>query len=279
MSDWVPAISSSGVLALICFIWGTYYKATIEKGVQHRLDTKLEEMRSQFRQDEERHKQALKVQDERISALRSGALAGLASRSAALDKRRLEAIETLWAAASDYGPLKMAGKMTQVLNMEKLIEAAEFDKPGSENIRQFASFIWTTCKLDDYKTTSQNIARERPFVSPLAWAIYTAHAIAVSSPVVDLGAIRTGVGPKLLKDPKPLLDSIKAVLPDYTQYIDDRGSAAMPNLVEPLEEALLKELRKSLDGGESDEQTLSKAAAIIKAADTLSTGESLAVTP
>ncbi|QIO53390.1 hypothetical protein HA461_20425 [Rhizobium leguminosarum bv. trifolii] len=269
MSDWIPAISSSGVMALICFIWGTYYKAAIERGVQHRLDIKLEEMRSSFRQDEERHKQALKTQDERISALRSGALSSLASRSAALDKRRLEAVETLWAAVSDYGPLKMACKMTEKLNMEKMIEAAELGRSGSENLRKFADFIWTTCKLDDYRSSGQNIAREKPFVSPLAWAIYSAHSISVSSPVLELGAVRTGVGPKILKDPKALLDSIKAVLPGYTDFINELGSAAMPHLIEPLENALLDELRKHLDGAETDEQTLTKAAAIIKAADSM----------
>lgn len=82
--------------------------------------------------------------------------------------------------------------------------------------------------------------------------------------------MRTGVGPTILKDPKALLDSIKAVLPEYTNFIDEWGSGAMPHLIEPLENALLNELRKHLDGAESDEQTLTKAAAIIKAAESMS---------
>ncbi|QKK16292.1 hypothetical protein [Rhizobium indicum] len=269
MSDWIPALTSSGFVALISFIWGTYYKAAIEKGVQHRLDLKLEEVRSQFRQEEEKYKQALGAQDAKISALRSGALAGLANRSMSLDKRRLEAIETLWAGISDYGPFKIVAQMTKALKLDALIDAAELGKPDSEKIRQFADVIWTMYKLDDYQAAKQ-VTRERPFVSPLAWAIYSAHAIAVSSPIAGLAATRTGVGMQILSDPKPLLDSVKAVLPGYTQFIDDHGAGSFPYLIEPLENALLDELRKNLDGAEGDEQTLQKAAAILKAAEALS---------
>jgi hypothetical protein len=92
-TDWIPAISTSSLLTVIGVIVGTYYKAKVEKGIQHNFDQKLEELRAQLRRDEEQLKADLRTRDDEIAALRSGALSGMASRQAALDKRRLEAIE------------------------------------------------------------------------------------------------------------------------------------------------------------------------------------------
>jgi len=88
-TDWIPAISTSTLLTVIGFLVGTYYKAKVEKGVQHNLDQKLEELRAKLRRDEEGLKAELRSRDDQIAALRSGALSGMATRQAALDKRRL----------------------------------------------------------------------------------------------------------------------------------------------------------------------------------------------
>jgi hypothetical protein len=108
-TDWIPAISTSSVLTVIGVIVGTYYKAKVEKGIQHSFDQKLEELRAKLRRDEEELKADLRSTDNEIAALRSGPLSGMASRQATLDKRRLEAIEKLWSTVIDRWQCKKFG--------------------------------------------------------------------------------------------------------------------------------------------------------------------------
>ncbi|MBO9168357.1 hypothetical protein J5275_08150 [Rhizobium sp. L245/93] len=266
MQDWVPALSSSGVVAIIGFIWGTYYKAAIEKGIEHRLNAKLEASKSEYRKEEEAYKQALKHKDDQIVALRSGALSALATRSAALDKRKLEAIENVWASASDYTPLKTAATMAQNLHLRQIIDRSELGKPGSQDVREFVARICEACKIESVQPQKLP-TRERPFVSPLTWALHSAHATILATTAIDLLAARAGVGLSIMRDSKELLDSVKAVIPTFSAFMDEHGRDALPHLVEPLEEALLSELRREISGADSDGAMVEKAARILKAVD------------
>jgi hypothetical protein len=78
-TDWIPAISTSSLLTVIAVIVGPFYKAKVEKGIQHNFDQKLEELRAKLRSDEEQLKADLRSKDDEIAALRSGALSGMAS--------------------------------------------------------------------------------------------------------------------------------------------------------------------------------------------------------
>lgn len=65
----------------------TRLKAT----VQHEFDGKLEALRTDLRKSEESFRADLRAKETDIQVLRSGALSGMASRQATLDKRRLQA--------------------------------------------------------------------------------------------------------------------------------------------------------------------------------------------
>ncbi len=60
---------------------------------------------------------------------------------------------------------------------------------------------------------------------------------------------------------------LKAALPHQTQFIDKYDSAGYHYLLDELEEKLLGELRKMLDGVESDEAIIAQSAKIMKAVD------------
>ena len=117
-TDWIPAISTSSLLTVIAVIIGPFYKAKVEKGIQHNFDQKLEELRAKLRSDEEQLKADRRSRDDEIAALRSGALSGMAGRQAALDKRRLEAIEKLWSAVIDRWQWKHLARLVGSLNMD-----------------------------------------------------------------------------------------------------------------------------------------------------------------
>ncbi|WP_271570440.1 hypothetical protein [Bradyrhizobium sp. CCBAU 11386] len=106
-SDIVPWISLAVSLAtpLAIFTGRNWLKARIEKGVQHGFDRKIEQMRADLRESEERLKSSLRDKEGEIATLRSTVLAGSSGRQALLDKRRFEAVEKVWTAVNDMGRL------------------------------------------------------------------------------------------------------------------------------------------------------------------------------
>ena len=68
----------------------TWIVARITKGVQHKFDEELEELRTTLRNNEERFKSDLRQKETEIDALRNNVLSGSAGRQTLLDKRRFE---------------------------------------------------------------------------------------------------------------------------------------------------------------------------------------------
>ncbi|MGH6807662.1 MAG: hypothetical protein ACREEJ_12600 [Ensifer adhaerens] len=277
-SEWFAAISTSTITAIAGFVIGTFYKAKVEKSVQHNLDRKLESLRTTLRNEEEVLKSELRAKGEQIAALRNGALSGLANRQAAIDKRRLEAIDKLWSATVRQAQFKSAVKMTASIKMEvALVEAAKQDAEGAK-LRNFATVIWQMAGLDNVKPGDPPDS-ERPFLPPLLWALYSAYSQVITLPLAQLAAMRAGTGPELLADPKPMIDLVKTALPHQAVVLDEHGAVALPYLIDELEEAILKEIRQCLSNPDGDQSSVEQAAAILKAADTLADTSKKSVEP
>jgi len=265
-TDWIPAISTSSLLAALGFLVGTYYRAKVETGVQHNLDQKLEELRAKLRRDEEELKADLRSRDDQIAALRSGALSGMAGRQAALDKRRLDAIEKLWSNVIDRWQSKYLAKLAAPMKMEVAIDAAAQQDAEGMKIRAFAELLWKSSGMENPQP-SEWIDKERPFISPIVWALFSAYRHVLGLPIAQITVMRTGVGQKMLADPKAILDMVKSALPHQSNYIDEYGTGGLPYLIEELEDKLLAEIIASLESTTSDAKSVEQAAAILKAAE------------
>ncbi len=77
--------------------------------------------------------------------------------------------------------------------------------------------------------------------------------------------MRTGVDKKVLSDPKPIVDLVRAALPHYSEYLEQWGTSGLSLLIDDLEEKLLAEIVASLESTASDDKTVAQAAAILKA--------------
>jgi hypothetical protein len=266
--EWVAALTSSTAIGVVGFAVGTYYKSKVERAIQHNFDSKLEILRAGFRRDEEALRADLRSKGEQIAALRSGTLSGLANRYAALDKRRLEAIDKLWTATVKQAQFKMVAKMTASIKMEIALDAAAKQDAEGAKLRDFAKVIWNASGIENVKA-GESPHTERPYLPPLVWALYSAYSQVLSHPVAQIATMRAGVGSKLLADPKPLIDLVKSALPHQTEFIDKYGTAALAYLIEELEEALLREIQRTLHNPDADQASLEQAAAILKAAEKL----------
>ncbi len=231
----------------------------LQASVQHEFDQKLEGIRTDFRKSEESFKADLRAKENQIAALQSGALSGMVSRQAALDKRRLEAIDQLWAGVETLGPFKVATMWMRSINFEKALESV------SENPEMRAFFSKLAPKLDSQNIPKVDVHKARPFVSEIAWALFSAYQAIVGYSTMQLHLL--SMGPQLTSD---ILDHshvsklILAVLPHYGEYVEKHGTAGYAFILEPLEAALLKELQRMMRGEESDTQSIERAAKIMQ---------------
>lgn len=262
VSDWIPAISSSAVLVGIGFLARNLIKSSIEKGVQHKFDRKIETLRTDLQNSTESFKSDLRAKEKEIEGLRQGALSGLASRQALLIKRRLEAVERIWSAVIDLAPAKgVAGFMSVV----------KFDASAEEAARnpQFRKIFEMFGKPYDVHKPPTDVAKyEKLFVSPLAWALFSAYQSVVIGAVLRAKILAIGVedAPKFLNN-EHIKNVLKAVLPHQAEYIDKNEPAAHYHLLEEIEQNLLSELRRMLEGADIDEKSVGQAAQIMEAVD------------
>ncbi|WAC29245.1 hypothetical protein [Ancylobacter sp. SL191] len=273
VSEWLSTelihiLTPTMISSAAAWVFSIYYKAKIEKSIQHKFDVRIENIRADLRKEEENLRAELRAKGDQIAALRSGALSGLASRYAALDKRRFEVLEKVWTSAVKKSHLKTASKMMERIKADPMLEASERSDIDGDKARQFAEIIWKSSgldKLNDHEWPQT----ERPFVPPLVWALYSAYSSVLSYAPAQLAAMRSGAGKKILADPQPMLDLVKSAAPQYAAFVDDFGASGLPFLIEQLEDALLAELQKSLKSAEVDHESLERAAEILAAADRL----------
>ncbi len=256
--DWIPAISTTTFLAFALWLLRSVISTRLTKSVQHEFDEKLELLRTNLRNSEESFKADLRAKDTQIEVLRSGAISGLASRQAALDKRRIEAVDQLWSAVTALAPAKSASAWMAAIKFKEAAQVA------SKN-EQFRKIFETLGGSIDLKTIGINDAsKARPFVSQIAWALYSAYQTIVIFAVVKLQMLRSGLDMPDALDTDSVSKLIQVVLPHRTEYIQKYGDSAHYYLLEELESRLLEELQKILKGAESDKASVEQAAAILK---------------
>jgi len=122
---------------VVIFIGRNWIKARIEGSVRAGFEAKLETLRSDLRRSEEELKSELRSKEAQITALRDGILSGRAQRQALVDKRRLEAIDGLWAAFNALVPFTMVSRFMAVVNFD--VAAKEVNQ--HPNAQQFFRMI------------------------------------------------------------------------------------------------------------------------------------------
>ncbi len=259
MQMWEWAAVSGLVVTTLGLAGGYFLKASIEKGIQYRLDKELETLKAQLR-----------AKDEQIASIRSGVLDALKSRHETLNQRRLVAAEKLWAAVTNQTKFKMAVAMVSSMNIDAILKASAAQDAEGEKIRMLGEMLWQTSGLEEAIRDKQEIAdQERLFVPPLAWAAFKALRSVNASAVAVLATVKTGVGPTVLKGNSHSIGLIKEILPNYGEFLDKYPDIGIYHLVEPIEEYIYKELVSFLADPDFGKKAIEQAAAIAKYAEEL----------
>jgi hypothetical protein len=87
--------------------------------------------------------------------------------------------------------------MAAPIKMEVAIEAAAQQDEEGRKAREFAEMIWKTSGITDNANPPPDwIDKERPFLPPIAWAIFSAYRHVLALPIAQITVMRTGVGTK-----------------------------------------------------------------------------------
>jgi hypothetical protein len=274
---WIASLSlllhGAWILGLVvAFVGRHWLRARIEKGIQHGFDRQIEAVRSELKREEEKVKTdlqgrieelkaALQARDRELASLRDGVLSGRAQRQAMLDKRRIEAVERVWLAVSDLAQHKFGASLLHILDLDATTALLK----GNPELKAFFEAFDKMAPPPDPK--NHPARAERPFVTQPAWAYFTAYqAVLLSSKALITGfAMGIGDARKML-DKSSLSALLKAALPHRTALIDQLSISSYLVLLDELEQALLAELTKMLDGAEIDEGAIKHAAQLVKLA-------------
>lgn len=269
ITNWFPAITTTGLFAAALWLGRELISTRLTKSVQHEFDKKIEAVKATLRESEELFKAQLREKEAEISALRSGALTVLASRQAALDKRRLEAVDQLWTSINALTPARAIAANLAVIKFEFAAKQAEHDP----KLRQFFELIGQG--FDMKSIDLSGAAKARPFLSPMVWAVYSAILAIVIHSVLRLQILKGGLGTTDFADHKAIEKLVVAALPHYSEYLEKHGPSVYYYVLEALDEKLITEIQIMLSGTEADKSSLQQAAEIIRQANALQSEDQL----
>jgi hypothetical protein len=232
------------------FVWAIrlWIKATIERGVETKFSTEIEALKSDLR-----------LKETSIAALQNNVLSGRANRQAMLEKRKIEAIDEIWAATLRLARFNMAALAAQTLKLDEIAEAAP-KNPGLRDMIKVMSGGDLMKELAEVGGES-----ERPFLSLKAWALFSAYKTTLMFFYLRMHMIATGLeGTNNLLKNDSLLNMVRTALPGYESYLEQYGLNGVPFLVDNLRDALLESLRASLDSSEADHENAAQTAKLLK---------------
>lgn len=255
---WFPAITTTGFLAFALWLGRKVIAERLASSIQFEFEEKLEAVRSEFRHAEERLKAELREKEAEIGALRSGALTALASRQAALDKRRLEAVEQVWDAYTALAPARHISAYMAVVKFESALKEVQRNPRG----RQVFDAIGAG--FDTQNVDLSGASKARPFLSPMAWAVFVASQAVAMHAVFRLQVLRGGLAIGDVADHDRIKRLILTVLPHYEEYLEKVGPSGYHYCLEVLESRLLEEINTMLGGSDTDKAGIEQAAEIVR---------------
>ncbi len=247
-------------IGFFIFIARIWLKSAIEKSASHIFDVRIEKVRADFREREELLRSAIRSRESDIAALRSAVLDGRSTRISWLEKRRLEALNNIWNAVIILAPYKAVAAIMATIKFDVAAKEAHRN-PG---LRKAVSVMTGAAPKELPQEAS--VSRERPYISPLLWAYFSAYQAILLGAYIRAKVIEIG-----MENPEKFLnlDHIKglvvAVLPQTEKFLSENDAGASYYLVDQIEEAILNLVKEETKGIDLDEAELRRARDIMKA--------------
>lgn len=246
LPSWVDVVWTAAILSGLGYFFRDRLAKLIDARLQHGYNAELEKLKDE-----------LSRSSKEIETLRSSVLSLRAQRQAGVEKRKLEAIDQLWAAVKALQPRKAQSSIMAVIKFESAVKRAKDDP----KVREYFELIGGG-KVADDKHPSHQAHDAQPYVSPLAWALFDAYQAAVSYLFLQLTILKTGMDAEMIKDPKEMIGLLSEALPDWKAALETQGTRTFPEAIDEIEKRLLAELQNMILGDEDDEQQIARASRI-----------------
>lgn len=256
------------VLSAIGWFSRNWIQRWATKGIEHRYDSKLEELRASLKKTENEFKDQLQRKEREIEALRGPAMQMLVSQRNALALKRIEAHEVLWDCIHKMQPFKMAAEVMQRIKVEELAKKSFLD----EKTKAFFEDLYKITNLEKMVQTEPHKARL--YVSQTCWANFSAYVAIGTYATAVLTMFRSGFTDHNLLKQDSLKTLVAAALPHQVPFLEKAGITAAFYLMDELEENLLNELRIGLNGT-SEADDVASAKRIVDASNNLTSQASI----
>jgi hypothetical protein len=268
--DLLQLISTATVLSVIAAIAVPVSRDVVVKWIAGRMqlgvDSRIESLRSDLRKAEETFKGEIRANEQRFNSAVNVALTSLSGRQSAVTVRRLQAIDRLWAHKAKLDGVKPASQFMNKIKFEAAAKASK-EQSGMKELFGFVDKMYLgSFNKQATDDRLQSLEAERPFLSPVVWALYSAYNMALMRAVVEIKLLMVGVGEPELLTSTPTDNLLKAALPDLSAYIDKYSASGYYHLLDILETRLLAATQDMLAGKEADAASLELAQSILQAA-------------
>lgn len=267
--DWVPAISTTSLLAGALWLARNVIATRLTNSVRHEYDGKLANLNSELAKKQEILKADLRSKELQLESLRTTALTGIAQRQSALFEKQVQAIETIWSQIINLSPVKAAAQNLSFIKFDDAIKHASEDK----KTRDVFEMLGKKVELTSVDTTDAN--KVRPFISPVAWAYFSAYTAILGHAAIKLYMLKKGLNYPEIINVDGLKKVIVTALPHQEQYVESVNESAYYHLLDELESLILLAFNNTLNGEQEDRSTLLKAAEIIRASESLTNNNKL----
>lgn len=271
------AAVSAVLVAVLAWLAKTFIYERLKASVQHEFNEKLETIRTEAKQRETLLQAELKAQDTRLQGelrnrdqqlqlLQTGVLSARASRQAALDARRLDAIDALWASFHSLASLRMAATLMETIKYDAALAHAAADPKAR-------AFFADLAKMAEVNTEKLQAARAedspwkaRLYVSEQAWKLFGVYQGVLQVLMLRLKQLEAGMDQDFTRIEKSIAE-VKEALPHYTKFLDEHGADVLPLLVEDLGAAFERELLSMLNNEPTGARDVEDAGKLMAAAE------------
>lgn len=267
--DWIPAISTTALLSGALWLGRNLISTRLTNSVRHEYDTKLTNLKSELTTKQDLLKADLRAKELQLESLKSTALSGIALRQSALFDKQVQAIETLWSQVIDLLPAKGTAQNMAIIKFDSSLELASENPKAREMFEMIASNV----ELGSVDTLASH--KVRPFISPVAWAYFTAYTSILSHAVLKSHLLKKGLNYPEIIESKNLKKVIITALPHQKNYVEKVDSGAYYHLLDELESLILLAFENTLKGVKEDKEALTQAAELIKVSEDLTSNDKL----
>ena len=194
--------------------------------------------------------------------LRLHLLSGDAERRGRLFERKAAALERLWKSTTILSTAKLQVKLLDTVNYPEAVKLSYSDNSS----REFFVALGKGLDVDSFLTQLKECdpQAQRPYVSELVWALYSAYSGIVLDYVLKQKNLEVGPPPEILNESDDHLKRlVLAALPHQEAIFEKYPKVTYSIFLEILEEALLAEVKKSLAGEEETSAETQRAREIL----------------